>query len=456
MVSGETSWRVRAEPEWNKVQRDEITESPLVPHPMPFAKPVDLSQIEAFLIAIGIGLLIGLERERVASARAGVRTFGLVSLFGALTAMLGEHLASIVPIAVGMAIVGIMIITAYIRHPDSVDPGTTSVVALLVCYCLGVAAWLGHSMVAVILSVATTILLYFKTELRGVATRLEAKEWISIFQFAVLSLVILPFLPDETFDPYNAVNPRQVWWMVVLISGLSLAGYATLRLVGTRYGAAFVGVAGGLASSTATTLIYARNARETPPSAAMAALVIMLANLVMMIRVAMIAAVVAPRLVPALAMVVAPALLTGGLSLFWYWREQTRGQAFLPDTRNPTELRAALGFGAIYAVVLFISAWLSEIAGNQGMYVLALVSGLTDMDAIALSSMRLFNLGKIALHVTVIAIGLAMIANLAFKTGIAVVVGGRPLGLKILGGMGAVGTGLACGIAWHAVTGGSL
>lgn len=423
---------------------------------MPFAKPVDLSQIEAFLIALGIGLLIGLERERVASARAGVRTFGLVGLFGALAGMLGEHLDSIVPVAIGMAIIGTMIIAAYLRHPDAVDPGTTSVVALLVCYSLGVAVWLGHSMLAVILAVTTTIVLYFKTELRGVATRLEAKEWISIFQFAVLSLVILPFLPDETFDPYNAVNPRQVWWMVVLISGLSLAGYATLRLIGTRYGAAFVGIAGGLASSTATTLIYARNAREAPPSASMAALVIVLANLVMMVRVAVIGVVVAPGIVPALAMIIAPPLVLGAFSLLWYWRHQSSGEAFLPETRNPTELRTALGFGAIYAVVLFISAWLSEIAGNQGMYVLALVSGLTDMDAIALSSMRLFNLEKIALEVAVIAIGLAMVANLAFKTTVAVVVGGRALGFKILGGMGAVGIGLACGIAWHALRGGSL
>jgi len=271
-----------------------------------------------------------------------------------------------------------------------------------------------------------------------------------------LSLVILPFLPNETLDPYKAINPRQVWWMVVLISGLSLAGYATLRLVGARYGAAFVGIAGGLASSTATTLIYARNAREMPPSAPMAALVIVLANLVMMVRVTVIAAVVAPGVVTSLAIAVAPALLLGALSLFWYWREQTSGQAFMPETRNPTELRAALGFGAVYAVVLFVSAWLSDIAGKQGMYVLALVSGLTDLDAIALSSMRLFNLGKLALDVTVIAICLAMIANLAFKTGIAVVVGGRPLGTKILGGMGAVAAGLGGGIAWLAMFPGSL
>jgi uncharacterized membrane protein (DUF4010 family) len=418
---------------------------------MPFAKPFDPAQLEAFGIAVGIGLLIGLERERVASARAGLRTFGLVSLLGALAAMIGDDMSSVAPFVLGMALVGLMIVAAYLRHPDAVDPGTTSVAALLLCYSLGAAVWMGHATIAVMLAVVTTILLYFKTELRGIATRLEAREWVSIFQLGVLSLVILPILPNRTFDPYDAVNPRQVWWMVVLISGLSLAGYGTLRLVGARYGTALVGIAGGLASSTATTLIYARNTRSTPAATAMAALVIVLANLVMMVRVALIAAVVAPGMLTTLVITILPALALGAASLFWYWRAQTVGKTLLPETRNPTELRAALTFGMVYALVLFVSAWLQEIAGTQGFYVLALVSGLTDMDAIALSSMRLFSLGKLQLDAAAVAIGLAMFANLVFKTGIAVSVGGRKLGLQILWGMGAVGIGLLMSIGWHAI-----
>lgn len=408
-------------------------------------------QLEAFAIAIGLGLLMGLERERVASARAGLRTFGLVGLLGALTGLIGEELGSVAPFALGLFLVGAMIVSAYLRHPDPIDPGTTSVAALLVCYCLGAAVWMGYTTLAVMLAVTSTILLYFKTELRGMATRLESRDWISIFQFCVLSLVILPILPNRTFDPYEAINPRQVWWMVVLISGMSLAGYATLRLVGVRYGAALVGVAGGLASSTATTLVYARNSREAPAAAPTASLVIVLANLVMMVRVALISAVVAPGMLHALLATIAPALLFGGASLLWYWRAQTGGQALLPETRNPTELRAALGFGAIYAVVLFISAWLQEIAGTQGFYALALASGLTDIDAIALSAMRLMTMEKIGIETAAIAIGLAMFANMVFKTGIAIMVGGRGLGMQILGGMGAVAVGLLVGIGWHAL-----
>ncbi|HPE05745.1 MAG TPA: MgtC/SapB family protein, partial [Thauera sp.] len=135
--------------------------------------PLDAEQIEAFLIATGIGLLIGLERERVPSARAGLRTFGLVGMLGALVAMLGEQLGSPAPFVAGLVLVGLTIIAAYLRHPDPSDPGTTSVAALVLCYCLGAASWLGHAQVAVMLAVATTVLLYFKAQLRGMATRLE-------------------------------------------------------------------------------------------------------------------------------------------------------------------------------------------------------------------------------------------------------------------------------------------
>ena len=115
---------------------------------MPESLPLDAAQIEAFLIATGIGLLIGLERERVPSARAGLRTFALVGMLGALVAMLGEQLGSFAPFVAGLVIVALTIIAAYLRHPDSSDPGTTSVAALVVCYCLGAATWLGHPQLA--------------------------------------------------------------------------------------------------------------------------------------------------------------------------------------------------------------------------------------------------------------------------------------------------------------------
>ena len=416
---------------------------------MPDAAPLDAAQIEAFLIATGIGLLIGLERERVPSARAGLRTFALVGMFGALAAMLGGQLGSFAPFVAGLVIVALTIVAAYLRHPDPSDPGATSVAALVVCYCLGAATWLGHAQLAVMLAVATTVLLYFKAQLRGLATRLDARDWISILQFGVLSLVILPILPNEEMGPYGALNPHQIWRMVVLIAGVSLAGYAALQLVGVRYGAVFVGVFGGLASSTATTLLYARQARAFPAASAMAALVIVIANLVMVLRVAVIATVVAPGVAPTLARALIPALALGVLGALWHWRQlPERGGAVLPATGNPTELKTALGFGAAYALVLLAAAWLSEMAGSRGLYALAFASGLTDVDAITLSSLRLYALERLELGVTVTAIGIAMLANLAFKLGIAAVIGGRALGARAAIGMGGVALGLIGGVVW--------
>jgi uncharacterized membrane protein (DUF4010 family) len=416
---------------------------------MPDSLPLDAAQIEAVLIATGVGLLIGLERERVPSARAGLRTFALVGMFGALVAMLGEQLGSAAPFVAGLVIVALTIIAAYLRQPDPSDPGTTSVAALVVCYCLGAATWLGHSQLAVMLAVGTTVLLYFKAQLRGMATRLDARDWISILQFGVLSLVILPILPNAEMGPYGALNPHQIWWMVVLIAGVGLAGYAALQIAGVRYGAAFVGVFGGLASSTATTMLYARQARAFPAMTAMAALVIVMANAGMLVRLAVIATLVAPAVVGTLARVVAPALVLGVLAAIWYWRQlPERGEAVLPTTSNPTELKIALGFGALYAVVLVTAAWLSDFAGNRGLYVLALVAGLTDVDPIMLSSLRLFALERLELGVTVTAIGIAMLANLGFKLGMAIVIGGRALALKVAVGMGAVALGLAGGVLW--------
>jgi hypothetical protein len=242
---------------------------------------------------------MGLERERRPAALAGVRTFGLTGLLGALAGLLGEHFATPALMIAGFVLVAVMIIAANFRQPEPNDPGTTSVIALLVCYCLGAMVWLGYGRLAVMAAVGSTMLLYFKSELRGVASRLTSQDWRSVLQFSVLSLIVLPILPNRGFGPYDAINPHQVWMMVVLISGVSLAGYAALRFVGARYGAPLLGLLGGLVSSTATTMVFSRHARENPAMASTATLVILLANLIMVLRMLAIAWALSPQVVPA-------------------------------------------------------------------------------------------------------------------------------------------------------------
>lgn len=407
-------------------------------------------QLERFALAIAIGLLMGLERERKPSARAGLRTFALTAAFGCLMALLTERLASPWPLAAGLAACAALMIAAYHMQPPPDDPGTTSVIALLLCFALGATTWFGYQQLAVSLAIISTVLLYFKTELSGIAARLSARDLISILQFAVLSLVVLPVLPDRGLGPYQALNPHQIWVMVVLVSGISLAGYAALRLARDAYGPLWVGLLGGLVSSTATTLVYARQAGlpggSPPVAVASSSRIILIANLVMITRVGALSIVLAPPLWQRVLAAIVPGLAAGALATWWLGRRivQTYSAA-LPDLRNPTEIPTALGFGAIYALVLLAAAWLYDVIGTSGLYTLAVVSGMTDVDAISLSVLRLFGLGSLTAETAVSAILLAVAANLTFKFVLAAVVGKMPLARAIWPGFAAVAAGMLAG-----------
>jgi uncharacterized membrane protein (DUF4010 family) len=401
----------------------------------------------AFIISLAIGLLIGLERERTPAAKAGLRTFSLVALAGTLGAMLSAMTGSPWLMAAGLLVLGGMMVATYHRSDDAEDPGTTTVAAIVVCYWLGALVWYDHTQLALALAILTTILLYFKSELRGVSRSLTRRDLVSILQFAVLSFVILPILPDQNFGPYRALNPYQIWWMVVLISGLSLAGYAALRLGGRSRGTLLTGLLGGAVSSTATTLAFARSSREDPTLLGIAAPVILLANWMVLVRISIVVAVVTPSLWQNISTMLAGGALAGLVAIFILWRhlqERSGGPAL--EIRNPAEIRSALTFGGLYALVLFAAAWLSDSIGNHGLYAVALVSGLTDVDAITLSGLRLFGLGNLDSEQVNTTILLALVANIAFKAGMASFISGPALARRILPGMAAVGLGLTT--AW--------
>jgi uncharacterized membrane protein (DUF4010 family) len=404
--------------------------------------------LQAFAISIGIGLLIGMERERQSDSKAGLRTFALVGMLGCLCALLSQLTDSGWILAAGLLAIAAMIIAAHVSDPlDTGDPGTTTVVALLVCYALGAMVWNGYATAAVMLAVTTTALLYFKAELHGVSRNLTRVDLLSILQFGVLALVILPILPDRDFGPYEALNPHNIWLMVVLISGVSLAGYAALRIVGARYGATLIGLFGGLVSSTATTMIFARHAHNRESMARTAMVVILLANIVVLVRLAVVSFVVAPGILPTLLPVLAAGMGLGIVATFWGWRQLQSGEDLpMPEVTNPTEIKSALGFGALYALVLVLSAWLQDVAGSGGLYLLALASGLTDVDAITLSSLRMFGMDKLDAAQAATAIALAALSNLAFKAGLVVVIGGGALARRTLPGFVAIAAGLVGGL----------
>jgi len=363
--------------------------------------------------SLAIGLLIGLERERNPATAAGVRTFALLALFGTLAVLLGDW-----TVPVGLAAVAAMLTIAQARQPQQSEPGTTTIVAACVCYLLGALVGTGEMAIAGALAIGVTALLYFKPEIEGVSTALERHEQVSVLQFLVASFIVLPLLPDRAFGPYQVLNPRNVWLMVVLISGIGLASYVALRVAGERHGAILTGVLGGLVSSTATTVLYARRSAESAAMLRPASVVVPLANLVPLARIALLAALLAPallgRLLPVLGGALAAGLLVTALSI----RNSGRDAAPIPESRNPAELGVALRFAAFYAVVLLASAWLSDVAGSHGLYAAAAVSGLADIDPIVLSALNLFGESRLGARQAVGAVALAYAANVAFKLGI--------------------------------------
>ena len=408
-----------------------------------------------FAVSAAIGLLVGTERERKPTAKAGVRTFTLIAVLGTACALVAQSLGSPWLVPVGFAVVGLTVVGSYLVDPATLaeDSGTTTVIAATLVYVLGAMNFHGERTLAVALGIGMTALLHFKTELEQAATRLTPTDIRSMLQFGAVSAIVLPLLPDRSFGPYGVLNPFHIWLMVVLISGVSLAGYLAWRLTLERKGLLLSGLLGGVISSTATTFAYARHARNATHSPSASLTVILLANSAMLLRLLLLVLLTAPRVLPLLAVVVVPALLLTAPPLWRHFRRAAGERAGSVDRlQNPTQLGTALLFAGVYALILLAAAWLSDVAGSGGLFVLSFVSGLTDVDAITLSSARLMRQGTIGSDDVATAIALAAIANVLFKAAVSVVVGGRALGSAAASAFALPLAGLAAGLlALHAL-----
>ena len=396
-------------------------------------------------VALGLGLLVGLQRERANSAIAGIRTFALITLFGAIAAQLGKTFGGWV-VGLGLiATAGLVMSGNLIRvRAGEGDPGQTTEFTALVMF--GIGAWtvLGSLTVAIVLGGAVAFLLHLREPLHSFVDRIGERDLRAIMQLVLIALVILPVLPDRDLGPYGVLNPFQIWWMVVLIVGLSLAGYVAYKMFGGGAGTVLAGVLGGLISSTATTVSYARRTKETPDASRLAALVIMLASTVVYGRVLVEVAAVARgqllRLAPPLIAMLGVAIAVSVAAWFF-----GRGDgAEVPEQENPAELKSALAFGALYAIVLLAVAFARDRFGTAGLYAVAAISGLTDVDAITLSTSRLVEAGQVVPRNGWRAILLASFSNLVFKAGIVAFLGSRALlgRVALLFGATLVGGGL--------------
>jgi len=384
-----------------------------------------------FGVALALGLLVGFQRERTKGALGGIRTFPLIALAGASCGYLGRSFGIGAMVPAGLVAVAALVVLGSLidwKKNDAGGSGITTEVAALAVFLVGAVATVGPLPLAVVLGGTVATLLHFKRSMHGLAHRLNDDEMRALMRIVVIALVILPLLPNETYGPYDVLNPFQIWLMVVLIVGISVASYILYRVVSARAGAVVGGILGGLISSTATTASYARQTRDAPRILQSASAVIMIASTVVFARVFVEVAVVAPNIVPRIA---APLLLVAGVNLVLcgVCLLRLRGAAAgLAETEHdPARMQAALVFGGLYGAILFAVAAAKQHFGDIGLYLVATASGLTDVDAITLSIANLAEAGRVDTATAWRAILIALQANLAFKGALAFGLGGRAL-----------------------------
>lgn len=394
-----------------------------------------LTLLQHLGIALAVGLLIGTERgwhERAAAEGhrvAGIRTFGLTGLLGGVIGVVSLKLT--VAFA-GLAFAGFaaLVVAGHwiSSNREEAQLGITTEVALLVTLALGLLSTLGFPLIAAASAVVTTILLGLKPVLHGWLTQLTEGELHAALKLLLISVVLLPLLPDRGFGPWEAFNPYLAWWMVVLVSGLSFIGYFAIKLAGPRRGIMATSLLGGLVSSTAVTLNLARYARDARYPPQLLAAGVLAACSIMFPRVLIEAGVVHAELIPVLLppLTLMTIVTLGGAAYLWrgITLEGAVAQANLP---NPFELGNAFKFGLLLALIMVLASGAKAWFGHAGLYALALASGLADVDALTLSVAKL-SLNGLDLEVARNTMLIAVFTNTIVKVMLALAIGGMAMG----------------------------
>jgi uncharacterized membrane protein (DUF4010 family) len=405
---------------------------------------MEISTVESLALALGLGLLVGLQREWSAHHLTGIRTFALITILGTLLGLLSHSLGVWLPVAGLCGVAALLIVgtvLAFVGQHE--EPGLTTEIAALVMYAVGVALALGQTELGLIIGGGVAVLLQWKQPLHKLVGRFSEPDVRAIFNLVLIALVILPVLPNRSFGPYGVLNPFEIWLTVVLIVGISLGGYIAYKFFGARAGTLLGGILGGIVSSTATTVSYARRTRHAPEAVGLAAFVVVVASTIVFARVIFEIAVVAPELLSSIAPpLVVVMLVMGVLALVMYGTRGGEAEQ-VPMDKDPSQLKAAVVFGLLYAVILFAVAAGQQWFGDRGLYLIAALSGLTDMDAITLSTAQLIKRGELEVDTGWRMILVGSLSNLIFK-GAAVALLGHPrLLLRVSIAFGIV---LLCGL----------
>lgn len=400
-------------------------------------------------VALAAGLIIGLERgwhdraleegQRI----AGVRTFGVIGLFGAGAAMLAEAFGGLVLAAAFVALGALLTVGHWRATADRRDFGITTLCVALVTFALGALAARGELVAAATGAVVVSLLLGIKAELHDSLRKLDRAELFATLRLLLITVVILPILPDQGYGPWQVLNPYRIWLMVVLIAGISYIGHFAVRLTGTRRGILATGLLGGMASSTAVTLNFGRLAKGNPRAGQPLAAGVVAASSMMFPRMLIILVAVAPDLAARLVWPLAFASVAG-LSIVAWWsrsggdRPEPTEDGGAPVTRNPLDLRMALQFGALLVAIMLVARGAREWIGEEGVYAVAALSGIADVDAILLSLASMTGQGGISPVTAGLGILIAGAVNTAIKPILFSFAGGHRNALRIVAGLGSV------------------
>ncbi len=399
----------------------------------------DFALIGNFLLALALGALIGLEREyaryrKHAHDYAGIRTFPLIALFGALSAFLGNILNPWILI-VGILLMGLLIIISYfvLSTGNKKYHGATSEVAGFLAFFMGVLSYFGEVQLAVVLTVVITVILYSRSVLHGFAQHLKKEEMRSTLIFAVIAFVVLPFLPNKGYGPYQIFNPFLFWLMVVFISGISFVGYILMKWVGEK-GMVLGAMLGGLASSTAVTLSFSQRSKQQQKIHKALALGVILANGVMFARVLLEMFVLNTALfLQVLPTLIVLIVITAGLSYF-IWKGTSPARESI-ELASPFTLKPALKFAGIFALVLAFLKLAQVYLSSHGVYLVSFLSGLAETDAITVSLSQLAGT-SLPLETAARGVIIGVIANIATKTGIVLFLGEHRFSRMVAAGFG--------------------
>ncbi|MFO7917769.1 MAG: MgtC/SapB family protein [Anaerolineae bacterium] len=396
-----------------------------------------------FGVSLAIGFLVGLQREYAYGGTEeelsmGVRTLALVGLLGCSSALIAEELLSAWGfLGIALPVGALIVVAHFVGAWPHEDTGLTTEMATLLTLAAGAFCYWDHLALAAAIGVTTTLVLSLKPEMHAFAQRLTREDVYAILKFAVITVIVLPVLPNRSFGPppLDVLNPHEMWLMVVLISGISFLGYVLIKIVGPRQGIPLTGILGGIVSSTPVTFTFSQRSQEERELAKPFALAITVAwamtYLRIVIQVAIINAELLKTLWPPMAAALAVAL-TYSAYLHLSQRTERAGEVAFS---NPFELGTALKFGLLYGFVLLVSKAAQVYVGEVGVYLSSAITGLSGAHAVTLSMARLSAVGDVSLNTGGRAVVIGAMATTVAKGSVVLTLGSQELRQTILPGL---------------------